>query len=276
MRRKKVKAYIWGMNRIVFRILLVFPVLMGIGCAGGALAQGPTLLDAVDVVEGSPADTVMVAEWFVTNATENAMTLYVERNVLQVVDPMNLPYEAGAAGAYERFCWGGTCYPYGTGSSALPLALTLEPMDTTGINSFGAEDWMIADYYPNGVSGVTALQYCFKATQQGVPEVCHTVLFCAGTEEGECVLSVGEEQSVGFETLAPNPVVGRSALTYFAPQGGELVILDLTGKSIKSVPLQPGKGMVWMDAMEFAPGVYLYAYQQDGQILQTQKFSVAR
>ena len=134
MCRQKARTYIWGMNQNVFRTLLVFPVFMGIGCTTGILAQGPTLLDAVEVVEGSPTDTVMVAEWYVTNATENAMTLYVERNVLQVVDPMNLPYEAGAEGAYERFCWGGTCYPYGTGSSALPLALTLEPMEKVKVS----------------------------------------------------------------------------------------------------------------------------------------------
>ena len=119
---------------------------------GAVWAQGPTLIDAIDVVEGEPSDTVMVAEWYVTNASDNPMTVYVERNVIQVVDPMNLPYVAGGEGAYERFCWAGTCYPYGSAESAVPLALTLEPMDTTGINAFGAEDWMIADYYPNGVS----------------------------------------------------------------------------------------------------------------------------
>ena len=62
--------------------------------------------------------TALVAEWFVTNATENAMTLYVERNVLQSVDPLNLPYALNARGAYERFCWG-TCYPYGSASSVV-------------------------------------------------------------------------------------------------------------------------------------------------------------
>ena len=235
-----------------------------------------TLIDAIDVVEGEPSDTVMVAEWYVTNASDNPMTVYVERNVIQVVDPMNLPYVAGGEGAYERFCWAGTCYPYGSAESAVPLALTLEPMDTTGINAFGAEDWLIADYYPNGVSGATALEYCFKATQQGVPDVCQTVLFCAGTEAGECVLSVGELSQVGIDVLSPNPVVGRSALTYRAPEGGRLLILDLTGRVMKSVLLQAGQGMVWIDAMDFAPGVYLHALETQGRISQTRKFSVAR
>ena len=168
-------------------------------------AQGPTFIDPVSVVESDNVDSVMVAEWLVTNATENAMTLYVERNVLQSVDPLNLPYETGAEGAYERFCWGGTCYPYGSASSVVGLALTLNPGDTTGINAFGAEDWMISDYYPNGVAGATALEYCFKATEQGVPTVCHTVLFCAATEPGECVLSVNEPQGLQLGALAPIP-----------------------------------------------------------------------
>ncbi len=244
------------------------------GMAG--MAQGPTLIEPVEVVEGSPSDTVMVAEWLVTNATENPMTLYVERNVVQVVDEMNLPYLPGNPGAYERFCWGGTCYPYGAGESALPLALSLNPMDTTGINAFGAEDWLISDYYPNGVSGVTALEYCFKATQQGVPDVCHTVLFCAGVEAGGCVLSVEEEQPIGFAPLSPNPVVGRSVMSYFAPDGGRMLILDLTGREVKSVVVAPGRGMVWIDGMEFAPGVYLHAFESKGQIVQSRKFSVSR
>lgn len=248
--------------------------LLGLGSA--VFAQGPTLLDAADVVEGEPSDTVMVAEWHVTNASESAMTLYVERHVVQVVDPMNLPYQSGAEGAYERFCWGGTCYPYGTGSSALPLALTLDPMDTTGTNSFGAEEWLIADYYPNGVAGATALEYCFKATQQGVPEVCHTVLFCAGTTEQECVLSVQQVESAGFGSLSPNPVIGRSALTYTAPDGARLIILDLTGKALKDLRVPPGSGMVWIDGAEFAPGVYLHALEVEGRIVQTRKFSVSR
>lgn len=239
-------------------------------------AQGPTLIDPVEVVEGTPSDTVMVAEWFVTNATENPMTLYVERNVIQTVDEMNLPFVANEPGAYERFCWAGTCYPYGTSSSALPLAITLQPMDTTGINSFGAEDWLISDYYPNGVAGVTALEYCFNATEQGVPTVCHTVLFCAGTEPGECVLSVDEDQIGGFEALAPNPVVGRSAMSYFAPEGGYMLIFDLTGREVKRVPLAPGRGMVWIDGVEFEPGVYLHAFESGGHISHTRKFSVAR
>ena len=264
MRSNFVLFQRWGM----FSAILAFSVI--------GSAQGPTLIDPVEVVEGSPSDTVMVAEWFVTNASENPMTLYVERNVLQVVDPMNLPYTPGNDGAYERFCWAGTCYPYGASSSALSLAITLEPSDTTGINAFGAEDWLISDYYPNGVAGVTALEYCFKATEQGVPEVCHTVLFCAGTEEGECVLSVESEASFGFETLAPNPVVGHSALSYLAPEGGQLLILDLTGREMKRVPLAPGRGTVWIDAQDFEPGVYLHAFEMGGRILQTRKFSVAR
>lgn len=257
-------------------ILSSFMVL-GIASSAVLHAQGPTMIDAVEVVESDNVDSTMVAEWLVTNATDNAMTLYVERSVLQSVDPFNLPYELNAEGAYERFCWGGTCYPYGSASSVVGLALTLNPGDTTGINSVSnTEEWMIADYYPNGVAGATALEYCFKATQQGVPTVCHTVLFCAATEPGECVLSVNEPEGLELGALAPNPVVGISALPYRAPQGGTLRIVDLTGRTLKSVALAPGSGSVWIDGGEFAPGTYLYALEAGGRIGQARKFSVSR
>ena len=39
------------------------------------------------VVESDDLDSVMVVEWLVTNATESAMTLSVQRNIIQTVDP---------------------------------------------------------------------------------------------------------------------------------------------------------------------------------------------
>lgn len=253
-------------------------VMLTLGMLGvtAAQAQGPTLIDPVTVVESDNLDSVMVAEWLVTNATENVMTLSVQRNIIQTVDPFNLPYDITAEGAYERFCWGGTCYPYGTGPSVSSLALVMAPGDTTGLNFTGSPEWLVSDYYPNGVAGATALEYCFSATEQGVPEACHTVLFCAGMEPGECVLSVEEQAGLQLGSLAPNPVVGISALTYSAPAGGALHILDLTGRTLKSVVLAPGGGSVWIDGTEFAPGTYLYALETQGRIGQTRKFSVSR
>ena len=212
------EGYLWGM-RTIFQRIQRFGAFCGtLSLMATSIAQGPTLIDPIEVVEGTPSDTVMVAEWFVTNASENPMTLFVERNVLQVVETMNLPYVAGNDGAYERFCWAGTCYPYGASSSALSLAITLEPGDTTGINAFGAEDWMIADYYPNGVAGVTALEYCFKATQQGVPEVCQTVLFCAG-RSGRRMCGFGRQRAQRwFRGFGAKPSCGL--LRPFLPRPG--------------------------------------------------------
>jgi hypothetical protein len=65
-------------------------------------------------------------------------------------------------------------------------------------------------------------------------------------------------------------------MSYTTASGGRLHILDLTGRSMKSIPLAPGSGSVWIDGTEFAPGVYLYALEAEGQIVQTRKFSVSR
>ena len=183
-----------------------------------------------------------------------------------------MPYEIGAEGAYERFCWGGTCYPYGTGSSVAALSLNLSPA-TPGLNAFGSPDWLVSDYYPNGVAGPLR-RILLRSDEQGVPQVCHTVLFCAGMEPGECVLSVEESVGLQLGSLSPNPVVGISALTYTAPAGGAMHILDLTGRTLKSVVLSPGSGSIWIDGTEFAPGTYLYALETAGHISQVRKFSV--
>ena len=58
----------------------------------------PTLVAPVDAVESESLDSVMVAEWFVANGTESELTLLVQRNIVQTVENMNLPYVAGSEG----------------------------------------------------------------------------------------------------------------------------------------------------------------------------------
>jgi hypothetical protein len=257
-----------GSGRVLCALALFLLNSFGLGL----LAQSqPTMIDPTLQVFGEAVGAPLLAEWKVTNATEVAMTIYVERNFVQTVEPFNYPYVAGAEGAYERFCWGGTCFPYGADSSPGPLALTLQPGDTTGLNFIGTEEWFIADYYPNGVAGVTALEYCFIPTGQGQDELCHTVLYCADAEN--CVLGV-QEMKTEISGFAPNPVVGLAGLAYTAPNGGHLVFLDLTGRAVKRIALNEGRGVLWINGEEFDPGVYMYALEVAGQLSQSRKLVI--
>lgn len=233
---------------------------------GEAFSQNPTMITPPEQVLGEADGDPLLAEWKVTNATEVAMTIYVERNFVQTVEPFNYPYVAGAEGSYERFCWGGTCFPYGADSSPISLAFTLQPGDTTGVNAIGTEEWFIADYYPNGIAGLSALEYCFIPTGQGMATTCHTVLYCVDNEE--CSVGVNDLQAE-FSGFSPNPVVGLAGLSYTAPEGGDLVLFDSMGRTVKRIPLNQGRGALWINGEEFDAGVYMYALDVAGSLSQT-------
>jgi len=257
-----------ALGQLLFVSLAFFEV-------NSTLAQNsPTIIDAPEQVFGEATGEPLVAEWKVTNATDVSLTIYVERHFVQTVEPFNYPYVAGSEGAYERFCWGGTCFPYGTDSSPGPLALTLAPGDTTGYNAIDQEEWLIADYYPNGIAGLTAIEYCFIPTGQGMEEYCHTVLYCADVED--CAVGVEQLNRVEIQHFAPNPVVGLAGLAYSTPQGGNLVFMDLTGRAVKTIVLNCGPGVLWINGSEFAPGVYLYALESDGVLSHARKLVIER
>jgi hypothetical protein len=80
-----------------------------------------------------------------------------------------------------------------------------------------------------------------------------------------------ETEIAGF---APNPVVGLAGLAYTAPNGGHLVFLDLTGRAVKRIALNEGRGVLWINGEEFDPGVYMYALEVAGQLSQSRKLVI--
>ena len=67
-------GYFCGMNMHIKALSIAGAFAFGILLSLPMAAQGPTFIDPVSVVESDNVDSVMVAEWLVTNATENAMT----------------------------------------------------------------------------------------------------------------------------------------------------------------------------------------------------------
>ena len=106
--------------------------------ASSNLQAQATIVDAPDtifvaldtLVEGGAVE----AHWDIANDSEVALELMVTRMFLDTVSPFNYPYSSGEPGAFEpgafeRFCWGPTCFNYGTDSSPSNAAflVTLQP-----------------------------------------------------------------------------------------------------------------------------------------------------
>lgn len=157
----------------------------------------PTLLtETTSLVAGSSAclEDLLELEIEVLNETGSTMNLYVTRTLLDTVSPFNYPYVSGNEGAQERFCWGPTCFQYGTDVSPLnPMFLvTLEPGESTST--------FRADYFHNGVVGESTFRYCFVPTENPLDATCQNLTF--GMVEANPALGCTDPSAWNFDPEA--------------------------------------------------------------------------
>lgn len=173
-------------------------------CLSCSLASSQIVLVEVSAEASALAGTEDAGEistqWGVTNTGGQTQFLMVTRFVDSSVQPWNCPYNAGADGAYDRFCWGPICYPHCSTSSSD------SPANLVAIAS-GDTNWtFVADYYPAELIGTTSVTYCFHPLSGVGNGVCHTIAFelepavsgctyptaanfnaIAGEDDGSCV-----------------------------------------------------------------------------------------
>lgn len=231
-----------------------------------------TLIDPVEVFQGSlsdPENDEVSLHWDVTNLTDDTLELMVVRNIIQAVDVLNLPYVKGNPGAYDRFCWGPLCYPFGafSSNSADNFLVTILPE--------GIDSSFVCDYYPVGIAGVTALEYCFTPATDLTAGVCHTVLFCLDAEN--CALGTSEEEAqINWGNIAPQPVQGLSTLSYEleAGQSGDVKIFNASGQEVWAKAVNSAFGLIYINGNDFSEGLYFLTLNVDGKGKKTQKFIV--
>ncbi|MDA0302861.1 MAG: T9SS type A sorting domain-containing protein [Bacteroidetes bacterium] len=257
------------MKRIhMIAALLGFVTLMGQQMVCGQA----TLIDPIEVFEGSLADPEndeIAVHWDVANLTDDTLKLMVTRSIVQAVDPYNVPYTEDDPGAYDRFCWGPLCYPFGAVSS------NTNPNLLVTILPGGTDSTFVADYYPAGVAGVTALEYCFVPIADFNAAVCHTVLFCLDADN--CALGTSDEDAeIAWGNISPQPVKGLSTLSYElkAGQSGQVSIFNASGQEVWTKSVRQSRGLLYIDGNDFAQGLYFLTLDVNNGRPQTQKFIV--
>jgi len=227
-------------------------LLLQVMAIGSVLAQ-PTLVDPIEVFEGSlddPENAEIALHWDVTNLTDDTLSLMVTRSIVQLVSPYNLPYTDGAPGAYDRFCWGPLCYDYGTTSSFATESFLVELLPNETDTTF------IADYYPAGVAGVSAFNYCFHPVDNIEGGACQQVLYCLDAEN--CALNVAEAM-IETSPVFPQPVSGISSFPYHLNGASQawMTIHNVSGQVVEETLLRSQHGQVYLNADDYAPGTYI-------------------
>ena len=240
-------------------------------CLVGALSVAQAqisleILDAPDTVHVS-LDTLgtpdVQAYWDVTNVGEESLDVLVTRSFIQMADPFNFPYVDGEPGSYERFCWGPLCYPFGTVASADQgsALVTLAPADTN--NTFKA------DFYPNGVAGVTTIKYCFQTPGNASNAVCHEVTFVVDATSDVTELPIGVACS-----LMPNPATDVVTLTMDRALDGAVEFRNLVGQVAKRARIQAGVTQQAVNLDGLTEGIWLVSVVSEGRVLATQRLVI--
>jgi hypothetical protein len=82
-----------------------------------------------------------------------------------------------------------------------------------------------------------------------------------------------------LEQNVPNPLSNTTSIRYNIPTtsaNAQLMINDFNGKMIKQLTLQPGAGVVNIDASTMSTGAYSYTLVIDGKAIATKKMIIAR
>ena len=255
------------MNRNNMPFIFAF---LGIALTAGVAFAQPTLVDPFEVFEGSlddPETEEIALHWDVTNLTNDTMNLMVTRSIVQLVSPYNLPYNPDNPGAYDRFCWGPLCYDYGTTSSfsTAGFMVQLAPNET--------DTTFIIDYYPAGVAGVTAFDYCFHPADDIAAGTCQQVIFCLDADN--CALNM-TETSVEASPVFPQPVTGISSFPYHlnGASSAMLTIHNASGQLIEQEKLRAQHGIVYIDAAQYTAGVYILTIAAPDGAFASERFLV--
>ena len=251
--------------------------ILGLFLSLSAQAQfsAPTLSGTTDTVyidlDTLGAAGVVAVYWDVLNGTEDTLDLMVTRTLVDTVSPFNYPFETDEngvplEGSYERFCWGQSCFNFGTDASpAIPgFFVTLEPGDTT--NTF------VSDFYPNGVTGTTTLQYCFH--QDGPPSLgaCHELTFVV-TGSVDAVTSPAQAKT-GIAQMMPNPASDAVQIRFENARDGVIEFRNLVGQMCRTEMVQAGATLQRLDLEGMADGIWLVSYKVDGLAVSTKRLVI--
>ncbi len=243
-----------------FVIVVLFGALAGGSWGQATIVDAPdTIYVALDTLSGSGA---VEAHWTVANNTDSPLSLMVTRNFIDTVSPFNYPYQSGEPGAFERFCWGPTCFNYGTDSSPANAAFFVN------LNSGLSDDSFRSDYYPNGVVGSTTLEYCFHEEGALAFGACHQITFVSVATASVAPL---RGKSPSIQRLSPNPATDHLTVTWNNAQTGVLEFRNLVGQVVKSEQVLGGVSSQRVNLDGLSDGIWLVTYTVDGVAVSTKR-----
>jgi hypothetical protein len=212
------------------------------------------IINAPTVVYGGYQQPVLTATFPIMNTGTQAADVKVARKVISEV-----------IGSENNFCWGINCYN--------PLISVSPDMQTIAANTSNSS--FIADYTPNGYSGITTIRYSFFKVNGSSPDSVHTTIQFRATSP----LGTKKDMDTNaiLDAAFPNPANAFTKIPYNLPAGtknAKLRLMNAIGGLVSEVNLDKQGLPVIIVTDNLPAGIYFYNLQVDGRAVSTKKLIV--
>ncbi len=248
------------------KILLLFTLLTAIFFV--AKAQNPISLswDGEElgdtlIVFGAPNNLgELTAHAIVHNNTDNGMNIVAARNNIDVI-----------GGTENSFCWV-TCWSSTVDTSD---GYVFIPAGGQSNEEEFSGHYTYSDLEGNIHYGTSIVKYSFFNKDDFNVIATLYVKYMLGYE------GVDNEGYKGakFTDIYPNPASTKAVLNYKLPnsvKSGEVKIINLVGKTLKTIPITNREGKISIDVSDLSQGIYFYAINLDGVTVKTKKLIIKK
>ena len=240
---------------------LYFLVFMGIS----------SLLSAQSVKlthQGNPVgnnDTIYVSIGTDNLNVENVTALIIE-NIIDDVVSLKVAKHAISllANAEVQICLPPSCYSAEVDTTVVPFILVGE--------SSSADDDFSIHYNPKGNQGISLIYFTvFNIDNSNNDNTHFYIKYTSGT------VGISDNKTTANNITAyPNPAADKVTIKYSLSKNApaKLVVKNLMGVTLYSVPLNTGSDKVSIDVSQYASGIYFYSLVVDEQVVSTKKLLV--
>ena len=243
----------------ILLFFLLFTVIVSSGNSQGLVIKdgdGNDITNGTLTVYGSPSASSIKGQVFLFNDSGSTVEVWARKTEEEVVP-----------NTFNTFCWGDNCYENTVFESQ--GALTLAAGASSEANDFYGQ------YYPEGNSGTTIIEYEFFSRDESFETASVTVHYTADATSVFGPVSL----QASISDPRPNPARDFTFFDYQLPpdtRNARLIVRNLTGLVVMEVPLPPSGSRLRLETNDLSNGIFLYSFVVNDQVILTKKLVVSR
>ena len=217
--------------------------------------NGSIAPNAIIVQAGSPDSTELITYLNVQNTSGSSINVFCKKVELSMLDSCEM-----------TMCWAGNCYPASTNTSPYAQAISPGQVITEFVGHYTQTAF---HHFTPGESVIRWVFYDRALPDDSASVTIKYTSYPLGIEEMNT-------RAAMLSNVYPNPAANTASCSYSLPAGsqGTIVLRDVLGTSVQTMPLQVTAGKVALNASALSDGIYFCSLMVDGKISQTKKLIV--